>query len=114
MHCVALYCVAVRCGAVGWGGVRCGAVRQACVKPGPSGVLGVSRVGKPLQDDGAGGTRRDRPRQGSRVMPGTILYMDIRHPCLHLRLVLLIIWFDNPVMTMLFDHPVDHPIDDPV
>lgn len=63
--------------------VRCGAVRQACVKPGPAGVLGVSGVGEPLQDDGAGGTRRDRPRQGSRVMPRTIIHVAASYPWLH-------------------------------
>lgn len=31
-----------------WGALRCGAIGQACVKPSPAGVLGVSRVGKPL------------------------------------------------------------------
>lgn len=87
-------CVGVHCGAVRF-------VRQACVKPGPARVLGVSRLGKPLQDDGTGGTRRGRPRQGSWVMPRTIVHMAISYPWI--RLIFL--------LTALFDDPVSHPVD---
>lgn len=61
-------------------------------------------MGKPLQDDGTGGTRRGHPRQDPWVMPRTIDRMAISYPWALLTFLL----------TALFDDPVVHPIGRPV